>query len=291
MLVVKNNTESFYFNKSMIVQPLDISTEVVIAIDPSKTNMAILIGSPFEEIYDILEFSGNNRKRGPAMDTTLYCEEVRSFLSQYLSKVDIYMVGVEAAITKRGMNHHHSNMVLTEIRANILNFFLERFYIKVEEINNWSWKYAVLPQGYRSQSEKGSKRYMRDYFPTSSLNDYFEADVTDVYCIYKYMCTKLCKGYNFVCNRHEEPNDNTRNFYIYPPTLTSFPGARVVKLNDHFSVTENITYICNRTNYACYTVIPDISVLSLDEMYGHCKCFAEIPEEGPVVLIIPEATR
>lgn len=289
MLVVKNNVEKFYFNNGDHVTPLNKNSEIVIAIDPSKTNMAVLIGSPFEEIYDILEFSGNNRKRGPAMDTTVYCEQVREFLSKYLVNANIYMVGVEAAISKRGLSYHHSNMVLTEIRGNILNFFLERFHIKVEEINNWSWKYAVLPEGYRSQSEKGSKRYMHDYFPNSSLNDYFEADVTDVYCIYKYMCTKLCKGYNFVCCRKEEPNENTRKFYIYPSTLTKVAGARVIVLNEHFSITDNVTYLCNRTNYALYTMIPDISVLSLDEIYGHCKGFSEIPKEGPVVLVVPSA--
>lgn len=287
MLVVKNNIERFYFNSGDHVTPLNKTSEIVVAIDPSKTNMAVLIGSPFEEIYDIIEFSGNNRKRGPAMDTTIYCEQVREFLSKYLADANIYMVGVEAAISKKGLNFHHSNMVLTEIRGNILNFFLERFRIKVEEINNWSWKYAILPEGYRSQSEKGSKRFMRDYYPESDLNDYFEADVTDVYCIYKYMCTKLCKGYNFVCCRREEPNENTRNFYIYPSTLTRVSGARVIVLNDHFSITDNVTYLCNRTNYALYTVIPDISKLSLEEIYGHCRGFKEIPRSGPVVLVVP----
>ena len=96
------------------------------------------------------------------MDTTVYCEEVRQFLKQYLVNANIYFVGVEQAITKKGMEHHHSNMVLTEIRGNILNFFLDQYNVRVTEINNWSWKAGVLPKGYRGKFEKGSKKWFQD---------------------------------------------------------------------------------------------------------------------------------
>ena len=248
--------------------------------------MALFIGSPFGEQYACLEFTGNYRKK-QAMDTTMYCEEVRTFLAHYLKNVDLYLVGVEAAISKRGQNYHHSSMVLTEIRANILNFFLEEYHIKVEEINNWSWKHAILPEGYRSQSEKGSKRFIRDYYPDSPLNDYFEADMTDAFCIYSYMIKTMCQNYSLICNRTEKQVNPTRNYYIYPSSFKDvyIPHCRNIGINEHFSLKENVAYLTNRTYLQCKGFIEDLNTLKLEDIYGHATGFDSLDETSAVLLI------
>lgn len=179
MLIVENNAKTYTWEYGDAVTPVNYFGEVVIAIDPSKTNMAVFLGTPSGEPISAIEFSGNNRRRGPAMDTTQYCFEVRKFLTEYLQNVSVYLVGIEQAITKQGNKYHHSDMVLKEIRGAILNYFLEEYGVKVIEVNNWSWKFAVLPEGYRGKFDKGSKKFFERNMPQSPFTYYFEADMTD----------------------------------------------------------------------------------------------------------------
>ena len=158
MLVVEDNQVAYNWTVGDKVTPLDYHGDVVIVFDPSKTNTAILISTPTKLILDsfrykkpdtvlkALEFSGNNRKSGPVEDTTTFCYEMRQYLAALLSNVKLYVVAIEQAITKKGAKeNHYTNMVLTEIRANLLGFFLEKYNVHVTEINNWAWKFAVLP--------------------------------------------------------------------------------------------------------------------------------------------------
>ena len=105
MLVVENNTTFFNWGIGGTVKPLEYGGEVVVVFDPSKTNMAMVIGTPRGDIITTFEFSGNNRKRGPAMDTTQYCMEVREFLSKLFQNVNLYTVAIEQAILKKGNNY------------------------------------------------------------------------------------------------------------------------------------------------------------------------------------------
>lgn len=285
MLVVVNNEHYYNYYKGMDVTPLSITGDVVVAIDPSKTNMAVYVCSPTGEMYVGVEFSGNNRKAGPVMDTTLYCEEVRSYLKALFKNVNLYVVGVEAAITKRGMTHHHSNMVLTEIRGNILNFFLEEYGIRVIEVNNWAWKKAVLPDGYRSQHEKGSKKFFQILHPENPLAYYYEADMTDAFCIAMYLISTQCKGYAVICNRKENRSINTRDYTFYPNVVHNVPHSFHVTMNHHFTIMDNVIFLCNRTNSLCESAV-DINKLTLDDIYGHCRGFNKPYEENSVTLLI-----
>lgn len=285
MLVVINNKETYHYSKGMVVQPLNVTGDVVIAIDPSKTNMAVYICSPLGETYKCIEFSGNNRKAGPTMDTTQYCDEVRTFLKALLKNVSIYLVGVEAAITKKGMNHHHSNMVLTEIRGNILNFFLDEYNIKVIEVNNWAWKRAVLPDGFRGQHEKGSKKFFQLRHPESPLAYYYEADMTDAFCIATYLLGTKCQGYAIVCNRKEQPVAKTRKFWLYPNTVHDLPNSYHARINNHFTIEDNVIFLCNRTNNLCESVV-DVDRLQMEDIYNHAMGFSEPYKESTVTLTI-----
>ena len=56
MLVVINNQDMYQYTKGMYVKPLDVPGDVIVIIDPSKTNMAVMVISPWGEIYKCLEF-------------------------------------------------------------------------------------------------------------------------------------------------------------------------------------------------------------------------------------------
>lgn len=268
MLVVDHNTYSTHWTLGNGVNPLRYGGDVIITIDPSKTNMAIVFGTPDGYILNVLEFSGNNRGKGPTMDTTLYCEEVRAFLRSYLEHTNIYMVGVEQAIQKKGFEHYKSSMVLTEIRANILNFFFEVFGVKVIEINNWSWKFGVLPDGYRSQFEKGSKRWFVETMSNSPYSKYYEADVTDCICIYWYMVNKMCSQYVCYCNQYEKPLFK----YEYDLMIDS-SVKRELSYNTMFTLHENLSYYVNRIMGEFFILVP-VSNLSFDDIYGHSIGFS-----------------
>ena len=276
MLVQVNNGPITYFSRGDYVEPLRVSGDVVICIDPSKTNMACLIGSPFGEVYSIVEFSGNNRRKGPTMDTTDYCSDFVDYLRQYLKNVNVYDAAVEKAITKRGMEHHHSNMVLTEIRGKILGFFSEEFGIRDKrvEVNNYSWKSAILPQGYRGHGEKGSKRYIEDRFPGSPFCYYFEADATDVLCIYWYKIKSYKDTYQIVCNKKEELL-HPINIGIYPQYMDNVPNMRKFKYNNHFSLSDNVAFYSNRS---ATTGIAEVKVqdLSYEEIYKYACGFSVV---------------
>lgn len=271
MLVVEHNEFFHHWSQGYDVLPLAYDGDVVIAIDPSKTNFAMVVGTPTGTVIETIEFSGNNRTRGPVMDTTEYCAQLRAFLKVYLSRVHLYLVGVEAAITKQGVGYHHSNMVLTEIRGNLLNFFKEEFEVRVTEVNNWSWKSHCLPKGYRSRSEKGSKRLYLEQYPDSPYSHYYEADMTDCLCIYKFLVDTECKSYSTICNRIEECIIPYETLYI-PLTWEHRNLFTEVEYNPNFSIDENVRYYVNRLLKPFLMQIP-ISLLSREEIYKHSKLF------------------
>ena len=148
------------------IEPLQpLFEHYILTIDPSKTNMAIIVASPAGDLESIIEISGNNwgNYSKKADDDTYFCEQVREFLDMYLKNLNIIEIYVEKAITKKGMMHHHSNMTLTEIRAMILSWGLARLGKKPVEVPNVSWKHGVFPEGMNRQSEKMSKWYLVDY--------------------------------------------------------------------------------------------------------------------------------
>lgn len=284
MLVVERNEKFVHWSIGDIVHPMEYGGEVVVVFDPSKTNMAMVVGTPDGTILNTIEFSGNNRKKGPAMDTTLYCEELRKFLAVYLSKVKLYLVGVEQAITKQGTSYHHSNMVLTEIRSNILNFFLEEFGMHVVEVNNWSWKYAILPEGFRSKYEKGSKKYFTKYLSDSPYAHYFEADMTDCICIYWYLVKKECSNYTVYCNRYEDSLNDYQYCYV-SVTSKITEDMREVTYNPRFDIETNLNYYANRVVGAFFMLV-DISSIDISTVYGHSVGFLSTDLESSKVKVV-----
>ncbi len=267
MLVVIENTQGFFWHIGNPVVPVNYHGEVVVVIDPSKTNMAMLVATPKGEHLAHIEFSGNNRRSGPIDDNTVYCYEFREYVRQFLQFCRVYMVAVEEAVTVKGAKtNHYTNLTLTEIRANILGFFLENYGIKPIEVNNWSWKFGSLPEGFRGKYEKGSKKYFTQCFPNSPLSHYFEADMTDCCCILKYVIKQYCGGYAVYCSAQEE------NFTPYKYTLVranfTLPDERKVLFNPSFTLEENMNYYANRL-FGIFTMVLEMDDLTLDQIYEH----------------------
>ena len=289
MFVLFDNTYYLNYTLSTTVPPLDYVGDVVIAMDPSKTNFAMVVGTPNKQVLQIVEFSGNNRKKGPAEDTTVYCAELKQFLSQYLSKVHLYIAGIEAAITphSKGKNNyafHISNMVLTEIRADILATFMQLFGIHILEINNWSWKHRELPEGYRGQQGKYSKKYLQDYYPDNSLCDYYEADACDAYFIYCYIIDTMCENYTLICTQAEDP---LREFEVALVEEDSIliTDLTEVPFNNVFTVEDNINFYGNRMSNGCYFKV-NIDCLDLDMIYNNSHCDGSSILEAEEALVI-----
>lgn len=273
------------FEKGGHVPDLKYTGDIVVAIDPSKTNCAMVIGDPGGEVIMILEMSGNNWKAGPVIPTTEYCSEIREFIDRLISPAHLVRVGLEQAITKRGMEHHHSNMVLTEIRAAFLGLFWDKYQLnkKDVEVNNWTWKRAILPEGYRSPSEKGSMRYFWQYLHDKSYIHYFEDDVTDCMCIYKYLILDTQCNYRIACNEKESIH-NPYHLAIMPAWADELAYRRFV-YNGSFGAETNATYFANRSK-KCGIATLDANKLSLDEIYQYASGFTEIPQTDQVRLVV-----
>ena len=58
-----------------------------------------------------------------------------------------------------------------------------------------------------------------------------------------------------------------------------------MRFNSHFSVLENVVFMCNRTHNMCECQIPTED-LDLTDIYGHAKGFAEPYANSTVTLLI-----
>lgn len=277
MLIVEDNQTTVNWSRGMHVNPMQYAGDLVVVIDPGKTNMAVAISTPKKQVLKHFEFSGNNRGRGPVMDTTLYCEEFRAFLKAYLGNANLFIVAIEEAVTyKKGnspYNYHQSNLCLTEIRSNVLNFFLEEFGIKVIEVNNWAWKSRVLPEGYRSQSEKGSKRMFEELLPELPYKDYFAADMTDVICILWFVCDTYCSGYVVYCNKRES-GLGSYTYTFVPKDLPAYKALPEFGYNKNFTLEDNINYYTNRV-FKPFSLVLEMSEIDPDIVYEHSSWFSD----------------
>ena len=279
------NGEPREFHAWDTITPLNYAGEIVVAIDPSKTNCAMVIGDPGGQVISIVEMSGNNWKQGPVQDTTEYCADIKSFVDKYIGDTPVLRIGLEQAITKKGMMHHQSSMVLTEVRGALLNLFYEKYRMHKEdvEVNNWTWKHAILPEGYRSQSEKGSVRYFWQYLNDPTYLSYFEDDVTDALCIYKYLILGTKDTYTIACQKTEKPLKKFQ-FSIMPDWADGLE-LRKFEYNPSFSVKDNAIYFANRSTTGGIAKI-DVSRLSIEDIYENANGFDNMPETGEVRLVV-----
>lgn len=177
------------------------------------------------------------------------------------------------------MNHHHSSMVLTEIRANLIDLAYSLTGQKPLEINNWAWKYAILPDGMRSQSEKGSTRFLPEIYKR-----YGNADVTDAICMYRYIIEKQCGPYVIFPNRAEKALAPYKAFLV-PSGSKMASTARRFQYEKSLSLEENCTFFANRT-WERGVASVDVSSLSLEDIYGRAIGFVPSNSRETVEVVV-----
>lgn len=261
MQVQINLSLPFEYSAGDAIPKFGFKGDILVAVDPGKTNMAMTIGTPDGTRLCILQF----RAPGSCYDNSDYCHDFKQFLTSYLGGCHILTFGIESAISKKGMNHHHSSFVLTEIRANLIDLAYTLTGRRPVEINNWSWKYAILPDGFRSQSEKGSARYYSHVY-----KQYKNADVTDSLCIYDFIVQKYHGSYAIIPDVEEEslcPYD----IKIRPLGFTQGKVRRFLYTNN-LSIEANATYFANRT-WELGVAVVNLEDLPLDAIYRYAEHF------------------
>lgn len=262
MKVQVNLNSRFEFTRGDRVEPLKYCGDVVVAVDPGKTNMAVVIGTTFDTRLCVLQFSA----AGSHYDNSEYCMDFKDFISRYLHGCNVKVFGIEQAISKKGMNYHRSSMVLTQIRANLINLAYELTDGKAIEINNWTWKHSILPDGMRSQSEKGSARFLPNIY-----DSYGNADVTDAICMYMYLMKTYKDTTLMFPNKIEEPLSKQRIFLV--PTGSSITkDARRFRYNNALKLEQNCIYFTNRTWEKGVATV-EASALSLEDIYKYASRF------------------
>lgn len=281
MLVKKNMGESkFIFSRGDYVAPLEIEEQVLVVTDPSKQNMALLVGGLFGDAKVIYEFSGKD-EFGKAIDTVRYCIELREFMVKLLCKCRILEFSQEEAIDKKdkqGLEFFQTSLVLRDVRAFSIVAAVDLTNKEPHFINNWIWKTDVLPDGYRSQKEKGSQRFLVDYYGPQYAT--YSNDVTDVICMYMHRKKALSKGQLVECVRQEEKQAEYRYYITDISNVKS--TMKKFKYNNSFSLTDNLNYFTNRVKGAGYAEL-DLSKVSPIEMVGHC--LTTTFEFTPVVIV------
>lgn len=241
---------------------------IVIAIDSSKTNSAIMVGTPKGRVLDDYEIGGS----GTDVDVYDLCKYARKQLRELFDGAKILFVGIEDIITKKskqgyntGLEIHQSRAKITAVFNSYIFLFQEYFGIMPRFINNWAWKSDILPEVYRTREhKKGSKDWLKAIgHKYGNRKD----DVTDVYCIFLHICRtykfKVVDDIMAVCPTAKE--------YIYQifPENFDMNGARWFNVCNNDSLEHNITTVaerCSKGEVAMFKF--PIERLSIDVIYS-----------------------
>ena len=270
MRVTINRDSPYIYEKGNYVKPLSYDAEVIVAIDPSKTNTGIIIGNPVGDVLSILQFSGTGQ------ETENFLVDFKDFLKHYLSRCKVVCVAMEESITKKGMNYHKSTMVLTQIRGVLIDFFLDFYDIQVRLVNNYSWKSAILPKEFIKVGEKGSFKYLQKEYGQ------YTHDVTDAVCIFRYALKSWFKDYVFQCTIAEKEKYNFKFIIVPVEYITQVEGVTPFMYNHTFSFRENMNYYINRSPKVGVTAVTP-NVIPITDIYGHAKYFKNVPKEVGVI--------
>ena len=259
----KHDMYGFYTAGQTKVEPLEISAPIMVTIDPSKTEAGIVIGTEYGEILYIYTTSGvyPDGTRQTDMD---YCADVKDFLLKLLSECEIIYFGKEATILKEGVKFYRSMKTLEAVSTTLQEVSQILIHTVADEINNWSWKNGVLPDGYRSKKEKGSLRWLADMSPYNrALGD----NRTDAVCMYLFK-VKTRKQNLIVCSRNERPT-HEYSYVLLPLSEIDTEHTRQFIHNKKYSIDSNCAFYINRSSMPGYCQVEPDNLL-YDEIIDHC---------------------
>lgn len=224
-------------------EPLYSNKKIIISIDSSKTNSAIIVGDTMGHILDDFEIKGG----GNQVDVHDLCRETRAQLKNLFHGADILLVGIEDIITKKekgykGIEIHQSRLKITTVWNNFIFFFDEFFGIMPVLVNNWAWKSGVLPEKYRTKDhDKGSK----DWF--KSLGNQWadrSDDVTDAVCIFLYLrqTMNIKPVYEI---KEIQPPTHEYEIALYPDSLTISDKMKVFEIVNNETLEHNLGTMSN----------------------------------------------
>ena len=262
MIALKKNGEYVYE-----YTPSYQNQSIVIAIDSSKSNSALIVGTPRGRVLDDYEISGS----GSDVDVYDLCKFTRAQLKNLFDGAQILFVGIEDIITKKsdgksgGLEIHQSRAKITAIFNNYIFLFQEYFDITPKFISNWSWKSGILPEAFRTKNhKKGSKDWLK------SLGSEYggrKDDVTDALCIFMY----IIKTFKFKIIDNIDATCPTNKDYMYTILPESFDkvGVRWFNICNNDSLEHNITTVAERcsSNEVALFKFP-INKLSIDIIYS-----------------------
>lgn len=226
--------------------PCYAGKNLVIAIDSSKSNSAMVVGKPDGTILDDYEISG----AGANVDVYDLCADTRQFIKELFRGAYIRFVGIEDIITKKektykGIDIHQSRAKITAVFNNFIFAFEEYYGIRPKPINNWAWKSNVLPEKYRKKDhDKGSKDYFNDLGNRWAGR---KDDVTDAVCIFIYIMKLIpikVKGDLTVIS----PPKYDYQYAIFPETFDMVDGSKEFEIRASGTFEQIIGSVVNEIN-------------------------------------------
>lgn len=242
--------------------------KLIIGIDSSKSNTAIVTSNEFGEELDDFEING----AGSSVNVYQLAWDMRKALRVLFKDADVMAVGIEDIITKKedgykGIEVHQSRAKITCVFDNLIFFFQEYHNMMPFLINNWDWKTSELPEEYRTRDhKKGSK----DWF--DSMGGRWAGrkdDVTDAVCICRYT-RRLCNIKPIY--RIDVARAAIKEYkYAYYPVDTNLPAhSKQFEFNSSMTLIQNIETSTHelKGEETGYIIVPVESV-PLQEMYSN----------------------
>ena len=241
--------------------------KIIIGIDSSKSNTAIVVGDEQGNILDDYEISG----AGSDIDVYELCWDTRKVLTSLFNGAEILKVGIENIITKnekgyKGIEVHQSRAKITAVFDNLIFFFQDKHNIMPALINNQEWKAAMLPEEYRKRShKKGSKDYFIDI---GSFWGERKDDVTDAVLIYKYVVKRSDFKVTYSI-RETLPYHNKYAWGIYPKTMKFGSNIKEFIIDNNESLEHNLNTVANRIELKEVGIIRyPTDKLSINDIYS-----------------------
>ena len=262
--------------------PLFEGHKITVGIDSSKTNTAILVHSFTDDSYTAIELNGTADK-----DIYQLCKNHRKELRTLFKGCKFLAVGIEDILTKKNegiQNTHEVRFKLTFLFSSLVILFEDSFNEDPEPVNNQAWKNLILgPELNKKDIYKGSTEYVARYFPKYKG---FSNDVTDAYCILKYI--EITHKLEVIRKVEEKEKPSfERTVRLFSPLVKVNRDFIRYEYNYDLTLDENADYISNRGKKDGFSYAEvEVAKLSLKDLTSYLKRSEQLRVTEPVLNLI-----
>lgn len=245
-----------YIDEYTFINSLNTKDEILIAIDPSKSNTSMIVSNLAGDILEILQLIGK--------DITVddYCKRVIYFISTHFYNCNIVSIYEEEMILKEGNKYYYSNRVLHDVRHALDTAFKKELGLNcLKFINNWYYKSKVLPAEYRKRSHKKGSQDFLD--PSHKWND----NVTDALCIHLVQQSEYKSSHKVFCTRSENYNGEAIIKLVDVDNVNTNTLEEFI-YNENYNILQNANYYLNRRYNFGFTYVA-FSQLKLQDLYKY----------------------